>query len=166
MSLINWFLIPDNRLSSLHLRIWVSWALLEFAKISLFHLVFLAQRVKNLPAVQETWVQSLGMGRPPGEGNSYLLQYSGLENPMDCIIHGVAKSRTWLRDFHFTLLHLYLKLTGIAHFPSLSFSFLHSLSPFFWKIKPKNTILHCCFEKIYLGNQSISYLTQIFTFHF
>ena len=36
----------------------------------------------------------------PGEGNSYPLQYSGLENSMDCIIHGVAKSRTRLSDFH------------------------------------------------------------------
>ena len=34
-----------------------------------------------------------GLGRSPGEGNSYLLQYSGLENFMDSIVHGVAKSR-------------------------------------------------------------------------
>ena len=31
----------------------------------------------------------------------YLLQYSGLENSMDCIVHGVSKSWTWLKDFHF-----------------------------------------------------------------
>ena len=37
----------------------------------------------------------------PGEGNGYPLQYSGLENSMDCIVHGVAKSRTWLSDCHF-----------------------------------------------------------------
>ena len=42
-----------------------------------------------------------GLGRYPGEGNSYPLQYSGLENSMDCIIHGVAKSQTWLSEFHF-----------------------------------------------------------------
>ena len=35
-----------------------------------------------------------GMGRSPGEGNDYPLQYSGLENSMDCIVHGVAKSQT------------------------------------------------------------------------
>ena len=35
-----------------------------------------------------------GLGRSPGEGNSYPLQYSGLENSMDCIVHGVAKSGT------------------------------------------------------------------------
>ena len=31
---------------------------------------------------------------PPGEGKGYPLQYSGLENSMDCIVHGVAKSDT------------------------------------------------------------------------
>ena len=41
------------------------------------------------------------LGRSPGEGNSYPLQYSGLENSMNCIVHGVAKSRTQLSDFHF-----------------------------------------------------------------
>ena len=35
-----------------------------------------------------------GLGRYPGEGKGYPLQYSGLENSMDCIVHGVAKSRT------------------------------------------------------------------------
>ena len=35
-----------------------------------------------------------GFRRCPGEGKGYLLQYSGLENSMDCIVHGVAKSRT------------------------------------------------------------------------
>ena len=41
------------------------------------------------------------LGRSPGEGKGYLLQYSGLENSMNCIVHGVAKSQTRLRDFHF-----------------------------------------------------------------
>jgi len=35
-----------------------------------------------------------GLGRSPGEGKDYPLQYSGLENSMDCIVHGVAKSWT------------------------------------------------------------------------
>ena len=34
------------------------------------------------------------LGRSPGEGKGYPLQYSGLENSMDCIVYGVAKSRT------------------------------------------------------------------------
>ena len=33
-----------------------------------------------------------GLGRSPGDGNSYPLQYSGLENSMYCIVHGVAKN--------------------------------------------------------------------------
>ena len=41
-------------------------------------------------------------GRPPGEGIGYPLQYSGLENSMDSIVHGVAKSQTQLSDFHFS----------------------------------------------------------------
>ena len=59
-----------------------------------------AQLVKNLPAVWETWVWSLGWEDPPREGKGYPLQCSGLENPMDCIIHGVLKSGTRLSDFH------------------------------------------------------------------
>ena len=48
-------------------------------------------------------------GRSPGERNGNPLQYSCLENPMDrgawwAAVHGVAKSRTWLRDFTFTIL--------------------------------------------------------------
>ena len=41
-----------------------------------------------------------GLGRSPGEGNGYLLQYSGLENFRDCIVHGVTKSQALLSDFH------------------------------------------------------------------
>ena len=36
----------------------------------------------------------LGLGRPPGEGKGHALQYSDLENSMDCIVHGIAKSWT------------------------------------------------------------------------
>ena len=99
--------------------------------------------VKNLPAIQETWVQSLGwedplekgwlpipvflgfpcgsagkesasnvgdlgsipgLKRSPGEGKGCPLWYFGLENSMDCIVHGVAKSQTRLSDFHITQL--------------------------------------------------------------
>ena len=38
-----------------------------------------------------------GLGRSPGKGKSYPLQYSDLEN---CIVHGVAKSWTRLSNFH------------------------------------------------------------------
>ena len=42
------------------------------------------------------------LGRSPGEGNGYPLQYSGLENFMDYTVHGVTKSWTELSDFHFS----------------------------------------------------------------
>ena len=41
------------------------------------------------------------LGSSPGEGIGYPCQYSALKNSMDCIVHGVGKSRTWLSDFHF-----------------------------------------------------------------
>ena len=56
---------------------------------------------KNLPAMWETWVQSLGWEDSPGGGHSNPLQYSYLENPMDrgawqATVHGVTKSRRHL----------------------------------------------------------------------
>ena len=41
-----------------------------------------------------------GLGRSPGGGKGYPFQYSGLENTMDYIVHGVTKSQTRLSDFH------------------------------------------------------------------
>ena len=60
----------------------------------------MAQLVKNPPAVQETWVPSLGW-EDPLRRERYLLEYSGLENPVDCTVHEVTKSQTRLSDFHF-----------------------------------------------------------------
>ena len=62
----------------------------------------------------------LGLGRSPGEGKGYPLQYFGLENSTDCTVHEVAKSRTRLSDFHsqtlynqvFSLIGLYV--TGMG----------------------------------------------------
>ena len=63
-----------------------------------------AQLVKNPPAMRETWVRSLCWEDSPGEGKGYPLQYSGLENSTDCIVHEVTKRRTRLSDSHFTSL--------------------------------------------------------------
>ena len=62
-----------------------------------------AQTIKNTPAMQETWVRSLGWEDSPGEGNGYPLQCSWLGNPMyrgawRVAVHGIAKSRTQLSD--------------------------------------------------------------------
>ena len=63
----------------------------------------MAQMVKNLPAMQETRVQSLGREDPLEKGMATPLQYSCLENPMDsgawhAAIQGVAKSRIRLSN--------------------------------------------------------------------
>ena len=63
---------------------------------------FVAQLVTNPSAMQETWVRSLDWEDPLEKEKAYPFQYSGLENSMDCIIHGVTKSWTQLSDFHFT----------------------------------------------------------------
>ena len=46
-----------------------------------------------------------GLGRSPGEGKGYPLQYYSLENSMNCIAHGVAKSQTRLSNIYF---HIHL----------------------------------------------------------
>ena len=61
----------------------------------------MALLVKNLPAMWETWVQIPGLGRSSGQWNGYPLQYSGLDNSMDCIVHGVTKSQKQLSSFHY-----------------------------------------------------------------
>ena len=66
----------------------------------------MAQMVKNLPVMQETQVSYLGQERSAGEGKGYPLQYSGLENSMECIVHGVAESDTVERPFQFHF-HMY-----------------------------------------------------------
>ena len=63
-----------------------------------------AQLVKNSPCNGGDLGLIPGLGRSPGEGKGYPLQYSGLEDSMDCIVHGVAKSRTGLSDVHFHFL--------------------------------------------------------------
>ena len=55
-----------------------------------------AQLVKDPPAMRETWVQSLGWEDSPGEGKGY----PSLENSTDCVVHGFAKCRRRLSDFH------------------------------------------------------------------
>ena len=56
------------------------------------------QLVKNQPAMWEICIRSLGREDSPREGKGYPLQHSGLESSMGCIVHGVAKSQTQLRE--------------------------------------------------------------------
>ena len=68
---------------------------------------------KEFTCMRETWSQSLGWEDPLEKGKAtHSSQYSGLENSMDCIIHGVANSWIWLSDFHFQYLR------SLRNFPS------------------------------------------------
>ena len=73
-----------------------------------------AQTVKDLPAMRETWVQSLGWEDPLEKGNAthssilawiipWTVYFMGY---ISCMFHGVAKIRTQLSDFHFTSCHV------------------------------------------------------------
>ena len=53
-----------------------------------------------------------GLGRSPGEGKDYPLQYSGLENSMNCIVYGVTKSRTQLKRLSSNVIYFYLIIKG------------------------------------------------------
>ena len=116
--------------------------------------LLVAQLLKNLPAMQETWFDSWigkihwrwdrlptlvffgfsygsagkesahnigdpssipALGRSPGEGKGYSLQYSGLKNSMDYIAHRVTKSWILLREFHFHFPMATPSFPGHAH---------------------------------------------------
>ena len=100
-----------------------------------------------------------GLGRSPGEGKGYPLQYSGLENSMVCIVPGVAKNQTLLSNIHFQAEEPTQILGGsIREFKAL-FNLLHSmfnlplavisLHPFFFT---------CCF----FGLESFLHLVLFF----
>ena len=63
-----------------------------------------AQLVKNLPAVWETWVRSLGWEDSLEKGTANPLQYSDLENSMDCIVHGVTNGLTETEQLSLSLI--------------------------------------------------------------
>ena len=63
-----------------------------------------------------------GLGWSPGEGKGYLLQYSGLENSMDCIVDGVTKSRTQLSNFLYINWCFWQLLRPALPFPPRGFS--------------------------------------------
>ena len=58
----------------------------------------------NVGDVFDPWVGKIPWGKERLQG--YPFQYSGLENSMDCIVHGVAKSKSWLSYFH---IYIYIK---------------------------------------------------------
>ena len=88
--------LQRNRKTGLQLRLAFSCCvtLCQLFNLSFPRASLVAQRLKRLPTMWETWVLSLGWEDSPGEGNGNPLQYSCLEKPMD----GVAKSRTRLSE--------------------------------------------------------------------
>ena len=69
-----------------------------------------------------------GLGRSPGQGKDYPLQHSALENSMDCVVRGVAKSQTRLSDSRFVILIAWV----LSHYLWFSLKLLHTFvnSPF------------------------------------
>ena len=64
-----------------------------------FGATLVARLVKNLPAMQDTWVQSLGWADPPKKRKATHSSILAWRIPWTVIVHGVAESRTWLSDF-------------------------------------------------------------------
>ena len=82
----------------------------------------------------------LELGRSPGEGKGYQLQYSGLENPMDYVVHGVTKSWTRLSDFHFTS----LQSQNISLPAKMGYAGWLSPHPQVWRPLREDILSHFC----------------------
>ena len=91
-----------------------------------------------------------GLGRSPGEGKGYPLQYSGLEDSMECIVHGVTKTWTWLSDFHFVSQHSNFRST--LKFIMLCIVFLNLLH---FEIYLNNTIALHSFSFAWLESYTL-----------
>ena len=89
----------------------------------------MAQTVKNLPGMLQTWVSSLGWEDPLEKRTHYPLQYSCLENSMNrgawqATVHGITKSQTGLTTFTFTF-----KVGRDSRYPPMTGPFLEIISP-------------------------------------
>ena len=84
----------------------------------------MAQLVKNLPAMQETWVRSLGWEDPLEKGKA--THSSILAWRIPWTVHGVAKSWTRLSNFHFTSVLIVL-LSTFKYSNYMEFTFLHTM---------------------------------------
>ena len=94
-----------------------------------------------------------GLGRFPGEGKGYPLQYSGLKNSMDCIVHGVSKSWTRLSDCHFHLLNHTLQISLWLIFGELMFNFRACICqyPYGARLDCVARLLCCCLVISHIG---------------
>ena len=93
------FLKQDTKITNDKRKGLIKWATLKI--ITYFHLGFSCGSAGKESTCNAGDLGSMpALGRAPGEGKGYLLQYSDLDNSMDCIVHGVAKSQIQLNDFH------------------------------------------------------------------
>ena len=67
-----------------------------------------------------------GLGRSPGEEKGSPLQYSGLENSMDCIVHGVTRSRTQLSSFQLYFSYTYIHFYPLPRYQSFFSQYMNS----------------------------------------
>ena len=68
-------------------------------------MLYCASGFPDSSAAKEATCNAADLGSIPEEGKGYPLKYSGLENSMDCIVHGVTKSQTRLSDFRFRFIY-------------------------------------------------------------
>ena len=113
-----------------------------------------AQLVKNLPAMQETWVQSLGWEDPLEKGKA---THSILARRIPWTVDGVAKTRIWLSDFHFPRSKHGCK-HGCKHvrtYPELSMFSWRTLRFEFWvrrNLVSKGSIKESSWKKVERGS--------------
>ena len=121
----------------------------------------MAQLVKNPLAMQETWVQSLGGKIPWRSSSIYSLQYSGLENSMDCIVYGVAKSQTQLSNFYLVQRRFSLSVENFQHCLSCCVKRLYTT----WKGSCFNWLfVNVIPQSLFLLSLSQTFLNEFFFF--
>ena len=79
----------------------------------------MSQLVKNPPAMQETWIRSLGWEDPLEKGKANHSSILAWRIPWTCIVQGVAKSQTQLSSFHFHF-SFFIHIHSHTYFPLLN----------------------------------------------
>ena len=136
----------------------------EFGLFCLQQASLVAQLVKNPPAMQETWVQSLGWEDLLEKGKATHSSILAWRIPWTAV-HGVTKSQTQLSNFHFH----FLSNTTVLHDPQLVGANYKLYSDFPLFSNYRGYLANCCFLMYsdFLGLKIYSYklLEVIFLLH-
>ena len=117
-SFLPWMEEPGGLQSMGSQRLRHDWAIFTYIYLSISHVSSSCGSAGKESACNAGDLGSIfGLRRSPGEGKGYPLQYSGLENPMDYIVHGVTKSQTRLSNFHF---HFFIHSSKDIYIVSMS----------------------------------------------